>query len=245
MAHCNDKNCTASSRYDDTLRVCQCSCDICGTNTVDVRPRGARGTCESCGAQVGPSDEFCDGCGTAVSDMARAGAIGRANDEMWERNQSAATTATKVSKASRMIGWLAVLFSVSGIVMWRLQHDIARRGLQNLVDYASNDMITLEQKQYRVSDLRAHLEAEPKQLLAINLALAAIMVGLYIWSRRSPLPAIATALAVFVGVTFISFLAEPASLLQGIVIKIVAIGALVTGLRSALAARTVDQRVVE
>lgn len=242
MAHCNDKSCTKSSHYRGDLRVCDCTCETCASNNAEkVKAIAERGTCEKCGAKIGPSDEFCDACGAAVTDTARAGAIGRENDEMYERNQTAAKEAAKVSKASRIIGWMGVLFAGSGLLLSVMARDTARRALSNLSNYAAEEMVQIEGKTYKVADLRAKIESEPNQILILNLTLAAIMIGLFFWSKRSPLPAIATALAVYVGVIFISFLLEPVSLVQGIIVKIIVLAALTSGLRSALAARAAEQ----
>lgn len=245
MAHCNDKTCTKSTRYDGLLRLCECPCATCGSTSAEKKRHFERGTCESCGARVGTDDEFCEGCGEAVTDRAREGAFARSNDEMFERNQQLSSTAAKVGKASRMIGLLAVLFALSGTIMWLLTRDQARIALMRLSSLAADERVTVEGKEYTVAALRRQLEGEPTQVLVVNLVLAAIMLALYVWSRRSPLPAIATALAVFIGVNFISFLVEPVSLFQGIIVKALAIAALTVGLRHALAARRIEGQTAE
>lgn len=239
MPHCNDSPCTRSVRWDGDHRLCDCDCSTCVANARGPGPkaRASAGTCESCGARVGPSDEFCDGCGAAVPERARARALTRELDETWDRNSRAATTAAGVEKGSRMIGTLSIVFGVSGCVMYVMQRDTANKALRNLSSYENDAVVTLEGVEYKVGPLREQIKAEPTQLLVGNLVLALIMAALWQWSAKKPLPAIATALAMFVVVNFVNFLIDPKTLVQGIIIKVLAIGALGTGLKSALAAQ--------
>jgi hypothetical protein len=71
----------------------------------------------------------------------------------------------------------------------------------------------------------------------INIALAAMMVALHVWSRRSPLPALVTGLAIFVTVHAVNAVLDPKTLFMGLIIKVVAIVAFAQGIRAALELR--------
>ncbi len=77
-------------------------------------------------------------------------------------------------------------------------------------------------------------------MLGINLFLALVMLGLWIWSKRATLPAIITALGIYVAVIIASALYDPATLAQGIVLKVLVIAALAKGVQSTLAARKLE-----
>lgn len=78
---------------------------------------------------------------------------------------------------------------------------------------------------------------EAWQILGVNLFLALVMLGLWLWSKRSLLPAIIAALAIYVTVILGSALVDPKTIIQGIIVKFLVIGALIKGVQSALAAR--------
>ena len=66
------------------------------------------------------------------------------------------------------------------------------------------------------------------------------MAGLWVWAKKSLLPAILVALAVFVTVHVASAIIDPKTIVQGIIIKIVALVALTRGVKAALAARRLE-----
>lgn len=237
MPHCNDDDCTSTSRYEGADRLCACKCSVCRANVATSRAKEDGAACDGCGRRVRSTDEFCDGCGAAVSSETRQWAKRREREEEYDRSVEVGEAAKTVGNASRTIGGLAWLFGISAIALYVLRGNAAEKALRNLDGLAPDQIVTVEGVEYKVEVLRAKVAAEPTQLLILNLLLAGIMAGLWVWSKRSPLPAIATALAVFVGVHFVSFLLEPSTLFQGIVIKILAIGALASGLKAAMQAR--------
>ncbi len=91
-----------------------------------------------------------------------------------------------------------------------------------------------------VGKLREVVESEPRQILFLNILLAALMGGLWVWAKKSVLPAILVALAVFATVHVASAIVAPKTIVQGIVIKIFAVIVLTKGVRAALAARRLE-----
>jgi len=91
---------------------------------------------------------------------------------------------------------------------------------------------------YTVEELRKQLLWEPWGVLIVNLILAAIMLGLSIWARRAPLPAVLIATATYAVVIVAAAISDPATLGQGLLVKIVIIAFLVKGIKAALALRT-------
>lgn len=71
----------------------------------------------------------------------------------------------------------------------------------------------------------------------VTTVLAAIFFGLWLWGRKSPFPALLTALIVFVTFHLLDAVLDPMSLLRGIIMKVVIIGGLATALKKAYVAK--------
>ena len=119
----------------------------------------------------------------------------------------------RVTRASAAMLILSVMYALSGLVIF-----VAADGFGDAV------------------------ELDAQRTLLINLGVSAIMMGLFFWSRREPLPAMLWALAIFVMVNVVSAIASPITLGQGLILKLVAIGCFVTGIKSAIEARDRDVR---
>jgi hypothetical protein len=200
--------------------------------------------CDACGKPVFRSDDFCEACGGRVDSATKqrlTAAIQARRDEREareaEEQQLGAQRQGRVRKASQMIGILAVLFLLGGILQGFMAKGVADKALQNLAQYAATDTVTIEGVEHNVGALRAQVENEPTMLFAVNLTLTAIFIGLFLWARRSPFPAIITAFAVFVVVHFVNFLIDPSTILQGLFIKAIGVTILVAGIKAAVADR--------
>jgi uncharacterized iron-regulated membrane protein len=96
-------------------------------------------------------------------------------------------------------------------------------------------------KTLTVAEVRQTVEREPYLVLGLNWLLALIMAGLYLWSRRSPFPAVIAALAVFVVVHVANAVVDPVTIVKGIILKVIAIIALVKGVRAGFAVRALER----
>ena len=177
--------------------------------------------CESCEAEAKPYDKFCGKCGKPMP---------TAQDYELRGNISAATSAIKA---------LAVLFILGGLLMFAMtknQNDAALvkiSGMQDEMVYPK----TIQGRTYTVGELRKEIEWEPWGVLWINMTLATMMIGLAIWARRSPLPAVLIATATYVVLIVASAISDPRSLGQGWIIKLIVIAFLIKGIKAALALR--------
>jgi hypothetical protein len=95
-------------------------------------------------------------------------------------------------------------------------------------------------KTYTTQELREALEWEPKGVLIMNLVLAAIMALLAWWGRRAPLAAVLIATATYAVVIVANAIQDPATLPQGLIVKIIIIAFLVKGIKAALALRALN-----
>ena len=70
--------------------------------------------------------------------------------------------------------------------------------------------------------------------VGVSLGLAGFMLVLFLWSRRSPLPAIVTALAAYLALLIIQVVLDPDSVLRGVVWKLAFVTTLILGIGAAL-----------
>jgi hypothetical protein len=170
----------------------------------------------------------------------------RALSERLEASSSeAGIHAHHVREARKAIAVLAVLFVIGGALLFVMGLTDANKALHELAALDADLLLPepIGGVTYTVGELRDLVEREPYQVLGLNALLAGIMLGLFFWAKRAALPAILTALAVFVTVHVGNMIIDPKTIFQGIVVKIVAIIVLVRGTRAALAARAFEQRM--
>jgi hypothetical protein len=224
------KNCIGLCLHKHFGTAGRCQVTIGALSVVEVSV-----PCASCSGSIRIGDDFCQSCGASVSRDLKAALERRLEASSYTMSQSA----KRVREASHVIIGLCVLFVISGIVLYFVQQSKAADALSNL-SALSDDMLVPETSgatARTVAELRKQIEIEPYLTLALNLVLGAMMLGLYFWSRRSALPAIMTAFAVYIVVQIGNALFEPQTIFQGVFIKIIVIIALIKGLRAALAAR--------
>jgi hypothetical protein len=178
--------------------------------------------CAACDTVAKPYDRFCGKCGKPMPS---------AEDYANQKNVKAATGAIKI---------LAVLFVIAGIAFFFITKGAADAGLAKLegMDPAAMYPTPIDGQEYTVGELRKQLAWEPWGVLIVNLIIAAIMVGLSLWARRSPLPAVLIATATYAVVIAFAAINDPATLSQGLLMKIIIIAFLVKGIKAALALRT-------
>lgn len=75
-------------------------------------------------------------------------------------------------------------------------------------------------------------------LLVIGLACSAIYFGLWQWSKQQPLPAAATGLGIYVTLHAANAVADPATIVQGIFVKIAILVMLVRAVRAGVVLRS-------
>lgn len=72
--------------------------------------------------------------------------------------------------------------------------------------------------------------------LIVYVILIAIFLALAVWGKQKPLPALISGLSLYVFVQVANAILEPASILSGIIVKIIIIAMLIKGIKAALEA---------
>jgi hypothetical protein len=193
--------------------------------------------CEKCQTPLHSGDEFCASCGTAVSPAqveALRGQLAATDVEyFWHSKQA--------QEATKTIGAVAVLFVIGAVIFFFMTFAQAHKALEEFAGLeASAPLATTIGGATTVGELRSTLEREPWQVLGLNLFLAAVMAGLWKWSKRAVLPAAICALGVYAAVIVGSAVVDPASIVKGVIVKIAVTVALVKSLKSAYAARRIE-----
>lgn len=78
--------------------------------------------------------------------------------------------------------------------------------------------------------------------LVVGLGIAALFFGFWRWSKRQPLAATASALGVFVTLHVANAVLDPATIAQGLIVKIVILVVLVRGVRAGVILRSHGSR---
>jgi hypothetical protein len=180
--------------------------------------------CASCAAVAKPYDRFCGHCGQAMPTP---------QDYLHQKHVKEATSAIRV---------LAVLFVLFGVGMFFITKGNADPALARLagMDPASLFPTPIEGHTYTIGELQKKLAWEPWGALIVNLILAAVMLVLSLWARRSALPAVLIATATYAVVIVANAIADPATIGQGLLVKIIIIAFLVKGIKAGLALRTAN-----
>jgi hypothetical protein len=159
-------------------------------------------TCPHCGAANPAGASFCESCGKALPKATDGPRIvdpksGLASTEAGQSLQ-AQELQKKVKTAATALLVVAVLQTLATVIFAGI--------------YASQGD----------SGELAGITADPL-VIGVLGAIAALFYGLYFWARKNPLPAAIVGLVVITTLYFLDFLADPASLVRGIIIKAIVI----------------------
>ena len=195
--------------------------------------------CGICPSTIATGAVTCPGCGRPVTDQDRAVLQVRVEGADWQAHERG----KQVRTGAKWVGVLAILFAVSAPIMFAVQEAQTSKAMENLAQFQDDEVLQpINGKVYTAGELRRVVQREPYQILVVNGILAVLMGALWLWARRAPLPAIACALALYLVVQVVSAIVDPSSIVKGIIIKLVAFGALYKGFKAALAARAAMQQ---
>ncbi len=180
--------------------------------------------CRACQTTANSYDRFCTQCGKPMPTAEE-----RANKGV-------------VAEATKTISVLAGLFLLFGIVTHFMAQSKLAPALARLqsMDPDSIYPTPINGTSYKVAELMAELNWEIRGTLIVNVILAVVMVILAVWSRRAPLPAILVAMATYIVMLVASAIHDPATLFQGVIIKIIVIGYLLRGIKAAMVLRAAN-----
>ena len=135
---------------------------------------------------------------------------------------------------------VAVLQVLFGLVMGFNTAKEADQAMQNLATMEDDDTLEIEGEEMTVAETRKLVQREKLQAFVFPIGLGVVFLALWFWARVSPLPALSSALVLFVSVHLLEAVVDPTSLARGIILKVFVIGGLSKGIKSALEQRAID-----
>lgn len=140
--------------------------------------------------------------------------------------------------ASRWVLAIALMQIAFGAWFGATASKDADAALRRLDSFPQDQPVAVEGQTFAIPELRQRIERERLQAFVLPIGLGVVFLGLWVWSRKSPLPALGTALGLFVTVHAVEAALDPTSLLRGVIVKAFCIAGLGRGLKSALEERT-------
>lgn len=207
--------------------------------------------CEECGELNDVADAWCSSCGASTGRASVDGPARREPAARESRPRKAhggaaqrarhARLGRQVQSAGRWILVLAVVFFVSGSIVGYQTHRGAEevRVALNTLDF--DESYELETGEvFTVSEVHQQINREVLLAFGISYLLAFIMLGLFFWSKSSPMPAILTALGVYLVVLTLNAIVDPTSIFRGVILKVFILTGIGVGIRAAM-----DQRAMQ
>jgi len=155
------------------------------------------------------------------------------------------TRNASTQSASRWVLAIAIMQLLFGLFFGWKHGKEAAQALRQLDSYATDEELTIDGTTHTAAALRQAVERESLQAYVVPIGLAVAFALLYLWARKSPLPALCTALALFVTIHAVEAIAAPTALARGVIVKVLFLAALASGIKSALQQRALDQRLAE
>ena len=163
--------------------------------------------CPHCGAQNPEGAAFCQECGKALPSATPSAPRVVSGEAMAGTAAGQTVQSDQLRKqagaAATALFAVAILQALGGILFYYLLKE--------------NPQVSPEALQ---------------SLLIGNLVLAGIFAALGFWARVSPLPAAIVGLVLFVSVHLVSAIMDPATIVQGILVKVIVIVALIKAIQA-------------
>jgi len=205
------------------------------------------GLCSACQEIREAGDSFCQHCGVNLGGDAEGESlepVGQQPPPIRRRRgatrakHAQKSRATSMRQASVIVLIVAILYAVVGAIAGYQNQQEANDALLFLELADEGEILEMDDgTEIAVADLRKEIQADVTMVYVVMFGLSALMLACWFWSRQSPLPALMTALGIYVTVLTLSAIADPSTLLSGVILKAIVIAALVAGVRAALRER--------
>jgi hypothetical protein len=185
--------------------------------------------CPKCGGAVSAGEAFCAGCGYALE--SKPGDLRKIAQKI-EIKQAKQTYQGKIRSGRRTIMACAVLFTLGTVAIWFMFRQALEKQDQEIAGAKGNPKYDQE-KVLEAERKLAGAHGTATLVTAGNALLALGFYGLWWWAKTRPLPATLSALILFIAVQALNIVLDPASLAQGILIKVLILVALVGAVNAA------------
>ncbi len=172
-------------------------------------------TCPHCGLQTNAQGRFCEACGKAISTSGAGPVIcapgATAGMGKLDRISAKADYHIHAKKAFGTLIAVAVIQFIATVILYNMA------------------------KSNGVLDHEGVIPA-----LVVVAGLGVVFLGLAFWARRAPLPASIIALILYVTAHIIDAIADPATIVNGIIIKVIIIVALSKAIQAGITYRQIQ-----
>lgn len=190
--------------------------------------------CSKCKTPSAAGERFCASCGAELKTM-----VQRAQERLEREDNT-----QKIGRARRWLLAVSILTFLTGIGFYYMQSAQVEKQIKD----AEAKMAGISPEE-RDAHMKAaigmtwqqaidHDRGGVKLLFAVNMALAAIYLGLWFWAKKNAFAASVVALILFLSVIVVSAILEPASLAQGWLVKIFFTAALAKAISAAYKERS-------
>lgn len=174
-------------------------------------------TCPKCAAACQALTRFCEACGAPLQAEVKP-RVSPLTAAMARRTGE--TTRKAIRSARLALGFVALITLAFTIFMHlKFNADIAQA--------RANPGLTVDEA----------VVSQSHMLFSVNYVLVAIYIALAFWAGRNPFGACLTGLILYLTLNLINAAIDPATIIQGIIMKIIIILALVNGVKAGLASR--------
>jgi hypothetical protein len=200
--------------------------------------------CPTCSADVTAGEKFCSACGAAVVE-----GVERPMDMPPEVIGLGVERDARIGRARKWLMAISIITLVSGFIFWAINKDKVEKEIRDAevatmgMDPAMRDDLVKQETGMTWEEAKAHDRGQVTLLLVVNIGLAFVYFGMWIWAKRNALAATVTALLLFITVIGVNAVYEPSSLAQGIIVKIFFIAALAKAISAAQEERRIQAQM--
>ena len=155
----------------------------------------------------------------------------------------------RIGRARKWLLAISIITLVSGFIFYAIGKDEVEKQIREAeiqisgLDPETRDSLVKQETGMTWEEVKAHDRGQVNLLLFINIGLAIVYFGMWIWAKRNALAATVTALLLFVTVIGVNAVYEPKSLGQGIIVKIFFIAALAKAISAAQEERKIQAQM--
>lgn len=150
--------------------------------------------------------------------------------------------ATNTRTARRWVLAIAILQVLAGLVLGFTHQAKADQAVAHLAANEDDEVMQLQDGGTATAgELRRAIARERVQVFVVPIGLGVVFLLLFLWAKRAPVPAIGTALALYVTAHLLTAIVDPTEIAKGIILKVLCILGLARGLKSALQERALQE----
>jgi hypothetical protein len=148
-------------------------------------------------------------------------------------------TGRKIGNARKWLLAISILMLLSGLGFYAINKSEVEKQIRDAeaqlagMDPVERDQRLMERVGMTWDQVMRHDRGQVNLLLAENLGLAAVFLGLWFWAKRNALGACVVALLLFVTVIAVNGALAPKTLAMGIPVKVIFVAALIKAITAA------------